>query len=31
MQVNDIIEHKNKIIDAIKDNSFSSEFFKKIR
>ena len=29
MQANDLLEYRNKIIDAFKDNTFSSEYLKK--
>ena len=31
MQANDLLEYRNKIIDAFKDGTFSSEYLKKIR
>ena len=29
MQANDLLEYRNKIIDAFKDGTFSSEYWKK--
>ena len=31
MQVNDMLEYRDKVIDAFKDGTFLSEYLKKIR
>ena len=31
MQVNNLLEYRNKIIDAFKDGTFLSEYLKKIK